>query len=205
MPTCPACSKPPIRPHPLKAHRLKAGGIKPGTWALNVVDATVFLAAFLVVLASAVPPPVTAQQPTLDDVLDRLSVYVLGYEDDLSMVVAQDKYQQSMRGQNAASNPMRYRRALLSDFAFMRPLDNSPWVGFRDTFLVDGEPVRDRDSRLERLLTAGSRDSFEQAARVVEENARYNFASDRVRRTIESHDGVSCRGRKWPDSLCILY
>ena len=132
------------------------------------------------------PPPVTAQPPSLNEVLDRLGVYVRDYEDDLSMVVAQEDYQQWMHGQNASSNPMRYRRTLLSDFAFMRPLDNGPWVGFRDTFLVDSQPVRDRDSRLERLLAAGSRDGFEQAARIVEENARYNFGSDRVRRTINS-------------------
>ena len=86
------------------------------------------VAAFIVAQVSAVPAPLTAQQPTLDEVLDRLGVYVLDYEDDLSMVVAQEDYQQSMHGQNASSNPMRYRRALLSDFAFMRPLDNGPWV-----------------------------------------------------------------------------
>ena len=148
--------------------------------------AAAITAVFIVALTSAVPLALTAQQPDLDDVLDRLGVYVLDYEDDLSMVVAQEEYQQSMHGQNASSNPMRYRRALLSDFAFMRPLDNGPWIGFRDTFLVDGQPVRDRDARLERLLGAGSRDGFEQAARIVEENARYNFASDRVRRTINS-------------------
>ena len=150
----------------------------------HALDATV--AAFIVALVSAVPPPVTAQQPSLNEALDRLGVYVRDYEDDLSMVVAQEDYQQWMHGQNASSNPMRYRRTLLSDFAFMRPLDNGPWVGFRDTFLVDSQPVRDRDSRLERLLAAGSRDGFEQAARIVEENARYNFGSDRVRRTINS-------------------
>jgi hypothetical protein len=127
-----------------------------------------------------------AQQPTLDDVLDRLGVYLLDYEDDLSLVVAEEQYQQSIHGQTSASNPLRSRRFLVSDFAFARPADGMPWVGFRDTFLVDGRPVRDRDSRLERLLADGSRDSFARAARIVEENTRYNFASNLVQRTINS-------------------
>ena len=142
-------------------------------------------AAIIVALACAARL-VWAEQPTLDEVLDRLGVYVLDYEADLSLVVAEEQYQQSLHGQNSSASPLRYRRFLVSDFAFSRPLGNAPWVGFRDTFLVDGQPVRDRDARLERLLAEGSRDSLAQAARIVEENARYNFASDRVQRTINS-------------------
>ena len=50
--------------------------------------------------------------------------------------------------------------------------DSRRWVGYRDTFEVDGKPVRDRDERLERLLSDGA---VGQAARIAEQNARFNL------------------------------
>jgi hypothetical protein len=47
------------------------------------------------------------------------------------------------------------------------------WVAYRDTFDVDGVPVRDREERLQRLLGSGA---WEQAARIAEQNARFNLA-----------------------------
>jgi hypothetical protein len=73
---------------------------------------------------------------------------------------------------------------LLSDFALARPPGDTAWMGFRDTFSVDGQPVRDREARLERLLSAGSRGAFAQAQAVTRENSRYNLGEDVVTRTI---------------------
>jgi hypothetical protein len=58
------------------------------------------------------------------------------------------------------------------------------WSGFRDTFLVDGQPVRGREARLEHLLLDGSDEAVEQARRIAEENAEYNLGSDLIYRTI---------------------
>jgi hypothetical protein len=55
------------------------------------------------------------------------------------------------------------------------------WVSYRDTFDVDGQPVRNREERLLRLLTAGAVD---QAVRIDRLNARYNLATDRFVRTV---------------------
>jgi hypothetical protein len=139
----------------------------------------------VVALATALAAA-SAREPTLDEVLDRLGVYVLDYEDDLASVVAEEQYQQSVHGATSSASPQAARRSLISDFAFTRPADGAPWTGFRDTFQVDGRPVRDRDARLERLLADRSQDGLQQAARIVEENARFNLASNLVRRTINS-------------------
>ena len=80
----------------------------------------------------------------------------------------------------------RATRVLQSEFVFTRLPDGAPWTGFRDTFLVDGRPVRDRDARLQQLLSDGADDALERAARIVEENARYNLGNWLAYRTINA-------------------
>jgi hypothetical protein len=61
--------------------------------------------------------------------------------------------------------------------------DRQEWIGYRDTFEVDGQPVRDHDDRLKRLLVSGA---LGQAARINELSARYNLANDRYQRTVNT-------------------
>ena len=61
--------------------------------------------------------------------------------------------------------------------------DHNRWVGYRDTFEVDGNPVRDRDERLERLLRDGA---VGQAARIAEQNAQFNLGQHLVYATSTS-------------------
>ena len=78
------------------------------------------------------------------------------------------------------------KRVLTSDYVLLREPGAQAWVGFRDTFLVDGEPVRNRDDRLERLFREGQADALERARLILEQNARYNLAEDNVHRTINA-------------------
>jgi hypothetical protein len=50
-------------------------------------------------------------------------------------------------------------------------------VQFRDTFEVDGEPVRDRSDRLLDLFVHPSATGDEQIGRILDEGARYNIGS----------------------------
>jgi len=137
-------------------------------------------------LAIATTAVAAAEPPKLDKVLARLGDYLARYERTLGAVVAEEKYEQSLRtdpdvrGGVAATE----HRVLLADFALARLPDDTAWMGFRDTFSVDGKPVRDREARLERLLSAGSRSALEQAYAVTRENSRYNLGEDIVIRTI---------------------
>src|SRR5262245_27953445 len=107
-----------------------------------------------------------AQQPKLDHVVSRLGKYLAEYEHRLSLVVAEERYQQSVdmasdaptgNGPPDAPEPPagHQDRSLRSDYALTRASDKQAWVGYRDTFEVDGRPVRDRDDRLQRTLTDG--------------------------------------------------
>ena len=124
-----------------------------------------------------------AQAPKLDDVLARLSTYLSQYEDRLSAVVAEEAYeQQYQHTEPPLSTELTEHRSLTSDFVFLTVSGDLAWMGFRDTFAVDGEAVRDRDERLQSILSTGRADALTQAYRIASDNARYNLGS--VTRTI---------------------
>jgi len=117
-----------------------------------------------------------AQQPSLNDVLARLDKYLLGYEQTLASVVAEERYSQSTSVIVRIGSPrVLQSRVLLSDYALARSPGGQTWTGFRDTFEVDGKPVRDREARLAALLASGTPESSAQARRIALENARYNI------------------------------
>jgi hypothetical protein len=117
-----------------------------------------------------------AQRPDVDDVVRRLGDYIVSYESRLATVVAEEAYVQTL----TAAGPRQQRR-LTSDYVLTLASDRGTWVGFRDTFEVDGTAVRERDSRLQRLMSSGA---LSQAARIAAENSRYNLANDVVTRNV---------------------
>jgi hypothetical protein len=123
--------------------------------------------------------PVRAQTVRLDDVMARLDSYLLGYQERLANVVAEEAYRQWAE-EGPTYRRWKTERILRSDFALtLTPERNR--VGYRDTFEVDGSPVRDRDERLERLLSGGA---VGQAERIADQNARFNLGQHLVPRTI---------------------
>lgn len=124
-----------------------------------------------------------AQEPGVREVLERLDAYLTQYESFLGAVVAEERYVQTVElphsGPAAATT-----RTLLSDYAPARAPGGQAWTGFRDTFAVDGEPVRERDDRLLALIADGTADSARRALRIAHDNARHNLGEDVVARTI---------------------
>jgi hypothetical protein len=116
----------------------------------------------------------------LNDLLDRLGQYLDDYVQSLSLLVAEERYEQQIVIRGRAES----KRVLTSDYGMLRLPAALVWSGFRDTFLVDGQPVRGREARLEHLLLDGSDEAVEQARRIAEENAEYNLGSDLIYRTI---------------------
>jgi hypothetical protein len=145
-----------------------------------------------VLLAGATTPLASAQTPKLDDVRSRLGAYLDDYGRQLSAVVAEELYRQSI-GVRPTDAPVigdtskwiptlgHRDRVLRSDYALVRPADKDAWVGYRDTFEVDGKKVRDREDRLQRLLTEGT---VTDAARIAEESSRFNLGSTLITRNI---------------------
>ena len=129
-----------------------------------------WLAALVTVAALA-----GAQQLRLEDVSARVDRYLSAYANELANVVAEETYRQRALG--APGLPL--IRILRSDYAIT--FVNGEGFGYRDTFEVDGQPVRGRDQRLQRMLESGGR---QQAKQITELNARYNLANERFARSV---------------------
>lgn len=123
---------------------------------------------------------VAAQTVRLGDVIARLDSYLLVFEERLANVVVEEAYRQWVE-EGPTNRRSTTSRFLRSDFVLTLVPGSNRWVGYRDTFEVDGKPVRDRDERLERLLSGGA---VGQAARIAEQNAQFNLGQNLVSRTI---------------------
>jgi hypothetical protein len=124
--------------------------------------------------------PAGAQTVRLADVVARVDKYLEGYGDRLASVVGEEAYRQWIE-QGPISRRSTTSRMLRSDFALTLTSERGRWVGYRDTFEVDGVPVRDREARLQRLLSSGA---IGQAVRIAEQNARFNLGDGLISRTI---------------------
>ena len=102
-----------------------------------------------------------AQQPRLKTVIERVGAYIRTFESELTTVVADEQYRQTISTPGGA---LLETRTLRSDYAMVRTSRPDDWVGFRDTFEVDGRAVRNHDDRLQQLVAAGA---FTEAAQVA--------------------------------------
>lgn len=135
--------------------------------------------------ASAPRPPTTDDQPLtgLAGLLERASRYVESYQRDLGSIVAEERYEQTLRRVPGANTTTVQRgggpaeTVLVSDFLLVQ-VPGEGWLPFRDVFERDGRPVRDREERLGALFLRGtSRSTFEQAKAIMDESARYNIGN----------------------------
>jgi hypothetical protein len=108
---------------------------------------------------------------SLDEVVRRMSQYVLAFGAQASMFVGAEHYTQRVEaGNGRAYDP----RRLVSEFAIVKAENGDDWVGYRDVVEVNEKPVVDRRDRLLRLLTAATLDA-PQLKQIVDESARYNI------------------------------
>ncbi len=131
-------------------------------------------------VATAAPPPVPAD---LVPVLERAARYVLDYEQAFHDVAAEENYTQwaetggaTMKGPTLSCTATSCRRLTRADVVFVRLGGEIPWGTFRDVFEVDGQKVRDREGRLEKLFGASTPGSVAPRVRaILDESARYNI------------------------------
>ncbi len=119
-----------------------------------------------------------AQEPSLVQVLARATEYVNGLTDQLSGMVAEERYEQRSRGPAAVfgfGDSDAQRRVLRSDYLLVEPEGAERYFGFRDVFEVDGRAVRDREDRLTRLFLDPSVSAEGQIQGILTESTRYNI------------------------------
>jgi hypothetical protein len=134
----------------------------------------------LAVVAVLYTSMLSGGEPRLKDVISRLERYLDPYETQLATLIAEEQYEQWVQPKDAARSAE--HRTLTSDFGFLRLPGRPEWLGLRDTFIVDGQPIANHQRRLDRMVLEGSSDLRELARHIVEENSRYNLGI--VARTI---------------------
>lgn len=121
-----------------------------------------------------------AQEPTLSEALSHAGLYMATFNQDLSSIVAEERYVQIWRrprSKERGPGDEVTRRELLSDLMLVKPPAGSDWVQYRDVFDVDGVPVRDRVERLTKLFMDPSASTEAQIARIQAESARHNLGN----------------------------
>jgi hypothetical protein len=141
----------------LRLNRREDVGMRAGLllWALCAAAASASLGA-----------QASSATPDLRTVLQRAAAYVDHFRQELSGIVAEETYvQQLIPGE---------RRETRSDLLLVRSGTFPRWLQFRDTFEVDGAPVRDRQDRLTALFLQPGSTAVERAQRIASESSRYN-------------------------------
>ena len=109
----------------------------------------------------------------LATILERAGRYVKEYEETFRNLVAEESYRQWGPNPNVVEGQV--VRTLRSDLVFVRLPGPLPWGTFRDVYEVDGQKVRDRERRLEKLFFSPKASDLEQAEAILNESSRYNL------------------------------
>ncbi|HUL78032.1 MAG TPA: hypothetical protein VL691_12270 [Vicinamibacteria bacterium] len=132
----------------------------------------------LLAAVSGLAGPVAASEP--GTVLRRAGAAVAALEGRLAVAVAREEYRQTLD----PGTETRRERDVVSEVVWVSTDDAFVWAFFRDALAVDGRPVGDRAARLQRLFSGGpTPEAREQAARILDESARYNIG---LRRTLNN-------------------
>jgi hypothetical protein len=114
-----------------------------------------------------------AQEPSANDLMNKVGAYAAAYGEKASVVVATETYTQSLAIEGQAEMPRPIK--LVAEFAIVK-LQGGGWTGFRDVVSFNDEPVPDRKNRLMSLLT-GESASLSEATRIANESSRYNVGA----------------------------
>ena len=128
---------------------------------------------------------VSAQSPSLDELLVRTATYVAAFIPQFANIVAVESYEQRSRqtggnGRLTPSVPWRLKSDVLLVRHPASPLD---WMWFRDVGEVDGRRVRREPDRLMKLFAEGAADAVERAAQISYEGAQFHLGAAAVATT----------------------
>jgi hypothetical protein len=151
--------------------------------ALVIACASLLLSSH--VATSGTPP---AERVTLESLLARAGLYLTEFVNQFANVVTEERYLQDVDtaqlgfgeasgGRGNTTGDRAAHREIKSDFLLVTSGQAAELRPFRDVYEVDGRPVRDRQDRLTKLFLEPSATTFEQAAAIANESARYNLGN----------------------------
>lgn len=139
----------------------------------------------VVVAACVLVGPGLRAQPavSLEQVLERMSAYLLQYEMQLSSVVADERFDQRIVYTRAYVGGLPKtddeRKRLESEIGFLRLPGGVDWIGFRDVRKINGRPVTPKAQRVADVL-ASRADAMSQAKVVADASAEHNLGAPRT-------------------------
>jgi len=117
--------------------------------------------------------------PDLKTVLQRASEYSEQYHQRFTALVAEERYVQRVGPNPArgmAPGPLQQERVLRSDYVIVRDFAGAnSWLGVRDVYDVDGEPVNADRTRLQALLGDSGRPLAARVRALADLQAKYNL------------------------------
>lgn len=135
-----------------------------------------FLPGLHVVALASSAIVLNAQQATsVAGLLDRAGQYVKQFERDLSVVIADESYQQLVT--LAATSRALTSRHTKAEFAFIEVPDEHDWIAVRNVVEVNGRRVADRRGGIEAILRGPTSDRRFRVRALAEESARYNVGA----------------------------
>src|SRR5262249_37175008 len=137
-------------------------------------------------IALLIAAALAAADPMLDQVMQRAGAYVMEFERRLSMIVAEETYEQAVepptkggpcKADSTYQSTMNCHAQLKqtarstsrADFALVRSARGPGYIQHRDVFELDGRAVRHRDERLAALLAEGAPVTETQRQQIFEE------------------------------------
>jgi hypothetical protein len=127
-----------------------------------------------VLMSIVVSVPAATQPKPTALVRERVAGYVQRFVDDLTNVVAEERYVQEFRRAGD-------RRRLRSDFLLVKyPGDERRYQTFRDVLEVDGRPVRDQQVRITRLFLEPFASAVKRAGEIEVESFRQSLRRGRL-------------------------
>jgi hypothetical protein len=129
---------------------------------------------FVAVAASGVMAAAQTPAASLEEILFRANETVIAYEKAFTHIMADEAYTQRIV---SPSGEVRRSRVLDSHYLFVQVPGTESWAGFRDTFQVDGKPVRDPGAALETLADAPIEQVIREAARRALAGTTHNLGS----------------------------
>ncbi len=105
-----------------------------------------------------------------------MSAYLIEYETQLSNLVADERFEQSILPRGRLSGE---RVLLQSEVAFLRLPGDAEWLGFRDVKKLNSRPVSDPGPPISELL-ASTADPYAKAVALARASARHNLGLPRT-------------------------
>ena len=116
-----------------------------------------------------------AQAGDAEAVRDRLDRYLVGYEPQLSALIADELMTQRTRNRWVVNH-----QRIESEVAFIALPAGAGWMGFRRVIKRNGKAIKDRGVPLGQLMVEGASDDFDQARLLLADSAAYNLGAPRT-------------------------